>query len=197
MGAKSPMITKKNGRTTKSTTKTVVIIFFNYHDLIYNYTCPTKTTNNAQYYIVVMKQLMKDHILKKQPGLIRKWKLHQDNAQPHVTRSVTITMFLTINNAELDLAPNDFFLYPTMKKKLKGKHFPTRMAAIKALDVIFKHMEKRGFQNVLSRVAVTLEKMHSIAWWLLRTWQMCWCLILNYKGSRMWVSVFIGQPSYN
>ncbi len=40
-----------------------------------------------------------------------------------------------------------FFFIPN-KKELKGKHFLTGMAAVKALEAILKCMGKEGFQNI-------------------------------------------------
>ncbi len=37
---------------------------------------------DADYYISVLKQLIKDHIPKKHPDVIKNWKLYQDNARP-------------------------------------------------------------------------------------------------------------------
>ncbi len=48
----------------------------------------------------------------------------------------------------MDLAPNDFFFYPTAEKELKGKHFPTGLVTIKTLEAILKLMTNTGFQNI-------------------------------------------------
>jgi len=57
------------------------------------------------------------------------WFLHHDNAPAHTALSVQ--QFLAINNMMViphppyspDLAPCDFFLFPRMKRQMKGKHF--------------------------------------------------------------------------
>ncbi len=58
----------------------------------YTHTCLTKTTVNAQYYITVLKQLMKDHTPKKRLDLFEKWKLPHNNAQPHVAHSISTSL---------------------------------------------------------------------------------------------------------
>ncbi len=72
----------KKKREMKFTNKTLVIIFFYYRGLVYTHTCVMKTTINVQYYMRVLKQLMKDHIPKKRPDLIRKGKLQHDEVRP-------------------------------------------------------------------------------------------------------------------
>ncbi|UYV77473.1 hypothetical protein LAZ67_15001142 [Cordylochernes scorpioides] len=50
------------------------------------------------------------------------WILHVDNAQPHTDH--VVLQFLAKNSTiSPDLAPNDFFLYPKLKMKLKGNNF--------------------------------------------------------------------------
>jgi len=104
--------------------------------------------------LAILKQLMKDHIPKKRPDLVGRWKLHHDNARPHVAN--TVLQFLAKKEVETvphppyspDLAPNDFFLYPQAKMELKGRRFQTTIAAIKALEAILKVLAKEGFEHV-------------------------------------------------
>lgn len=144
----------KKARATKSAAKAMVITFFDYRGMVYTHTVPQGQTITAAYYIAVLKQLMKDHIPKKRPDLVGRWKLHQDNARPHV--AFAALDFLCRKNVETvphppyspDLAPNDFFLYPTAKKSLKGRRFPTSTAAVKALEAILKRISADGFEHV-------------------------------------------------
>ncbi len=109
---------------------------------------------NADYYISVLKQLIKDRIPKKHKDLIKNWKLHQDNARPHVAQAVQD--FLTQKNIEMvphppystDLAPNNFFLYSTAKKDLKGRRFSTSTVAVKVLGPILKRLSSQRSENV-------------------------------------------------
>ncbi len=146
----------RKGRATKSTQKAMVITFFNYRGVVHTHQCRLAPKNgvDSEYYISVLKQLMKDHIPKKWLDLIRMQKLHHGNARPHVSQRVT--EFLAHKQIQVvphplyspDLAPNDFYLYPTAKKDLKGKHFPSADAAIKALEAILKRLLKPGFEHV-------------------------------------------------
>jgi len=111
-------------------------------------------TVTAAYYISVLKQLMKDHIPKKRRELVRNWKLHHDNARAHVAH--TVQEFLAKKEIEIvphpayspDLASNDFFLYPSVKKHLKGKRFANVTEALKSLEANLKRLSKNGFQHV-------------------------------------------------
>ncbi|KAG4070573.1 hypothetical protein HA402_011960, partial [Bradysia odoriphaga] len=68
----------------------------------------------------------------------RRITLHHDNASSHA--SAQTSEFLSTNKIELmghppyspDLAPNDFFLFLTIKKKLRGQRFATPEDAVDA-----------------------------------------------------------------
>lgn len=68
----------------------------------------------------------------------------------------TVTQFLAHQNIltishppySLDLAPNDFFAYPTPKNDLKGRRFDTKQDAHKALVAILKKIAKGDFSHV-------------------------------------------------
>lgn len=68
----------------------------------------------------------------------RKIILHHDNASCHT--SAQTTAYLNIENVELmghppyspDLAPNDFFLFPTVKNRMREQRFSTPEEAIDA-----------------------------------------------------------------
>lgn len=146
--------TPKKPRAQKSAAKAMVITFFDYRGMVYTHTVPQGQTINGVYYISVLRQLIKDHIPKKRPDLVGRWKLHHDNARPHVANAVL--QFLAKKGIETvphppyspDLAPNDFFLYPQAKKELKGRRFPTAAAAVKKLEAILKVLSKEGFEHV-------------------------------------------------
>lgn len=132
----------------------MVITFFDYRGMVYTHTVPQGQMVNANYYIAVLKQLIKDHIPKKRPDLVKRWKLHEDNARPHVAHAVQD--FLALKNIQTvphppyspDLAPNDFFFYPTVKKDLKGRRFASATAAVKPLEAILKTLSYQDFQKV-------------------------------------------------
>ena len=87
---------------------------------------------NQTYYIEVWKRL-RDAIRRKRPGLWRSgdWFFHHDNAPGHsalrnceflAKHSITV---LPHPPYSPDLAPYDFFLFPMLKRPLKGRRFET------------------------------------------------------------------------
>jgi transposase len=80
----------------------------------------------------VLKQL-RGSIKRKRPEKWENnsWILHHDNAPAHT--SLVVRQFLASKNTIViphplyspDLAPCDFFLFPNMKFRLKGRHFDT------------------------------------------------------------------------
>lgn len=112
----------KKARANKSAAKAMIITFFDQYGMVYTHVVPNKQTVNAEYYISVLKQVIRPNIQRKRPTFTKgRWKLHHDNARPHVARLVMD--FLAKQKIEViphppyspDLAPCDFFLYPTLK----------------------------------------------------------------------------------
>jgi transposase len=76
---------------------------------------------------------LKDAVGKKRPELWENqtWMLHHDNAPANA--SLLIRSYLAEHQTTVvphppyssDLAPADFFLFPTLKTTLKGRHFQT------------------------------------------------------------------------
>ena len=79
--------------------------------------------------------------------------LHHDNASCHTARQTVD--FLSSNNVELmthcpyspDLSPNDFFLFPNIKNKMRGERFESPEAAVET------------FRTLISEVTARVEKM--------------------------------------
>ncbi len=120
----------KKGRVTKSIQKAMVITFFDYRGVVYTHQCwlAPKKGVDSEYYISVLKQLKKDHIPKKQPDLIRTWKLHHGNAWPHISR---VTKFLTYKQIQVVPHPRTAWIWlqttftwtPRPKKTSRGSVF--------------------------------------------------------------------------
>ena len=93
---------------------------------------------NKEYYLQVQCRL-REAIQKKRPDLWKNdsWLLHHDNAPAHT--SLLVREFLAKNNTVTmpqppyspDMAPCDFFLFPKIKRTLKGRRF-TAIDDIKA-----------------------------------------------------------------
>ncbi|KMQ86491.1 mariner transposase [Lasius niger] len=88
--------------------------------------------------------------------------LHHDNASSHT--STRTSDFLSIQNVDLMshppyspyLAPNDFFLFPNIKNKLRGQRFSTFEEAVDAFIMhvleIPKSEWKKCFENWFTRM---------------------------------------------
>jgi hypothetical protein len=113
---------------------------------------------NQYYYLEVLKRLRKQ-VRRKCPELWRNqdWLLHHENAQAHTALSVQ--RFLVAKNMAVvphlsylpDLAPCDFFLFPRMKSKLKGRRLQDvteiQEQSLKVLQAIPKSQFQRCFQQ--------------------------------------------------
>ncbi|UYV72842.1 hypothetical protein LAZ67_10000956 [Cordylochernes scorpioides] len=93
---------------------------------------PQGRTVNKEYYLQVMRNL-REAIRQKRPDLWKNknWLLHHDNSPAHT--SLLVRDFLAKNNTLMmpqppyspDLAPCDFFLFPKLKRPMKGRRYAT------------------------------------------------------------------------
>jgi len=108
----------------------MLIAFFDIDGLVHHEFVPTGQTVNKEFYKTVLQRFhgaMRRHRPKKWRS--GNWILHHDNAPAH--RAVTTNEFLVKHNIPLlpqppyspDLAPCDFFLFPQLKKTMKGRQF--------------------------------------------------------------------------
>jgi hypothetical protein len=105
------------------------ISFFDANGIVRSEFVPNGQTVNQAFYLQVLKHLC-DMVRQKRPELWQsgEWWL-RDNAPAH--KALSVKQFLTRNCMtqllhlpySLDLALCNFFLFPRMKKVLKGKHF--------------------------------------------------------------------------
>ena len=110
--------------------KTMLIAFFDIDGLVHHEFVPTGQTVNKELYKTVLRRL-RDAVRRHRPEKWRSgnWILHHDNAPAH--RVVTTNGFLAKHNIPSlpqpphspDLAPCDFFLFPQLKKTMKGRRF--------------------------------------------------------------------------
>lgn len=104
--------------------------FFDSKGVVHHEFAPEGQTVNKEYYLGVLKRL-RDAVRRKRPEKWSSgdWHLHHDNAPPHSAHLVQT--FLAKHGIPQvrhppyspDLAPNDFFLFPKLKKDLKGRRF--------------------------------------------------------------------------
>ena len=84
-----------------------------------------------------------------------KWLLHHDNPPAHA--ALLTRRFLTDNNMTVvpyppyspDLAPRDFFLFPKLKMKLKGRRFQTLEEIQAESQAVLNTIRENDFQECL------------------------------------------------
>jgi len=120
----------KKARQVKSNIKTMLIVYFDIDGLAHHEFVPTGQTVYKEFHKTVLKHL-RDAVRRHRPEKWSSgnWILHQDNAPAH--RAVTTNEFLPKHNIPSlpqppyspDLAPCEFFLFPQLKKTMKGRRF--------------------------------------------------------------------------
>ena len=135
--------------------------FFNAQGTVAIDILPEKTSINATYYTgVVLPKVVKE-VCNQRPtvGTSRTLLLH-DNAAAH--KAKVTTTFLSDQGIQIldhlsyspDLAPCDFWLFPTLKERLAGQKFDLAKAVKSQLDAI----PKEDYQGALFAWRRRLEK---------------------------------------
>ena len=137
----------------RSKTKVMLQTFFDSEGIVHNEYAPDGQTINKEFSLEVLRHL-RESVRRKRPEKWRDgdWILHHDNAPAHTSHLVQ--QFLAKHGtAQLqqppyspDLAPCDFFLFPRLKKVLKGHRFD---------EDTMRHPE-RGVHKMFPTVAATL-----------------------------------------
>ena len=115
---------------------------------------PPGQTVNAAFYIEVLKCLQ-ENVRRKRPDQWRNntWLLHCDSAPANA--ALLTRGFLTDNNMTVvpippyspDLAPSDFFLFPKLKMKLKGRRFQLLEEIQAELQAVLNTLQENDFQE--------------------------------------------------
>ncbi len=156
-----------------STRKCMLILFHDIDGVLLSEFVPRNQTVNADYYVQILKKL-KDRIRHKRPGMWsggrdgetdHDFKLHHDNVLPHVAAKTLA--FLGENNIQMvphpqyspDLAPCDFFVFPYLKKELRGRRFPNLKAAQDEVRrIVTKQMTPEMFGYAIRMMAYRWKK---------------------------------------
>ncbi|UYV77151.1 hypothetical protein LAZ67_14003451 [Cordylochernes scorpioides] len=122
----------KKARQVRSNVKVLLTVFFDCRGVVHHEFLPQGRTVNKEYYLQVMRNL-REAIRHKRPDLWKNknWLLHHDNAS--ALTSLLVRDFLAKNNTLMmpqppyspDLAPCDFFLFPKLKRPMKGRRYAT------------------------------------------------------------------------
>jgi transposase len=108
----------------------MLICYFDTEVIVHKEFVPPGQIVNGNFYCDVLRQL-RENVQRKRPVKWQNnsWALHHDNAPAHT--SLLVQQFLTSTKTTViphplyspDLAPCDFFIFPKMKLKLKGRRF--------------------------------------------------------------------------
>lgn len=148
----------KKARQVRSNVKVLLTVFFDCRGVVHYEFLPQGRTVNKEYYLQVMRNL-REAIRQKRPDLWKNknWLLHHDNAPAHA--SLLVREFLAKNNTTIlpqppyspDLAPCDFFLFPKLKRPMKGRRYATieeiKTASKEELNKITKNDFSKCFED--------------------------------------------------
>uniref|UniRef100_A0A3Q1ERN1 Mos1 transposase HTH domain-containing protein n=1 Tax=Acanthochromis polyacanthus TaxID=80966 RepID=A0A3Q1ERN1_9TELE len=144
----------KKARQVKSTTKNMLVVFFDIHGVVHREFVPHTQTVSAEIYCNILRHL-RESIRQKRPKLWHdgNWVLHHDSTPAHRGLE-TQDLFANTNTIIIphppyspDLAPCDFFLFPKMKLKLKCYHCETVEEIQNASQLVLDTLKQRDFQR--------------------------------------------------
>ena len=143
----------KKARQVTSNVKKMLIVFFDVRGIVHREFIPPGQTVNQELYLEVLRQL-RENVRRKRPELWRSgdWFPHHNNAPAYTALSVS-RYLASLGRTVVphppyspDLAPYDFFLFPTLKKTLNGKRFATvgevKTASQEALNIKLRQFQR-------------------------------------------------------
>ncbi|UYV61861.1 hypothetical protein LAZ67_1006871 [Cordylochernes scorpioides] len=142
----------KKARQVRSNVKVLLTVFVDCRGVVHHEFLPQGRTVNKEYYLQGMRNL-REAIRQKCLDLWenKNWLLHHDNAPAHT--SLLVRDFLAKNNTLMmpqppyspDLAPCDFFLFPKLKRPMKGRRYATFDEIKTASKEELKKKKKKDF----------------------------------------------------
>ncbi|UYV75280.1 hypothetical protein LAZ67_12003281 [Cordylochernes scorpioides] len=167
----------KKARQVRSNGKVLLTVFFDCRGVVHHEFLPQGRTVNKEYYLQVMRNL-REAIRQKRPDLWKNknWLLHHDNAPSHT--SLLVRDFLAKNNTLMmpqppyspDLAPCDFFLFPKLKRPMKGRRYTTldeiKTASKEELIKILKNDFLKFFEDWKNRWHKIFDSQWASGQWL-------------------------------
>lgn len=149
----------------RSAGKVMVACFFTMDGFFHYVPVEDGRTVTAQWYTTVCLPIVFQELLKGRPqAALRRWFLHHDNAPAH--RAETTISFLANAGIQLiepspyspDLAPCDFWLFPTVKRELRGKRFQTREELFAAFEAEVAKLKKEDFHLCFNQWIYRMKK---------------------------------------
>jgi hypothetical protein len=120
----------KNAQRVRSKVKVLLTVFFDYRGIVYHSYAPEGQTINKEYCLEVIRHL-RDAVRCKRPDLwaSRNWQLDLDSASAHSSHLIQSVLakhgIPVVDQAPYspDIASYDFWLFPKLKRQLKGSRF--------------------------------------------------------------------------
>jgi transposase len=129
-------------------------VFFDYRGIVHHSCTPEGQTLNKEYYLEVIHHL-RDAFRRKRLDVwvSRNWQLHPDNAPAY--SSHLIQSFLAKHGIPVvcqapyspDMVPSDSWLFPKLKKPLKGSHFDSREDIMRNVTKELRSLPEEAFQK--------------------------------------------------
>ena len=153
----------------RSVKKAMLTVFFDSKGMVLSQFKAPKETVCADSYCEVLRDL-RQAIRRKRPHLWgggcghSTFLLHHDNAPPH-TAAVTLGL-IGSHNIDMvahppyspDLAPCDFFLFPRLKKGLRGRRFPNMETMKQAVRAELRSIPQAEFAGAIDQLVVRWTK---------------------------------------
>ncbi|UYV75059.1 hypothetical protein LAZ67_12002264 [Cordylochernes scorpioides] len=142
----------KKSRLCKSKNKVLLVTFFDTKGIVHYEYLEEGQTINKESYLNIMRSVRESIRLKiSEMWSSKNWIIHHDNAPPHTATSVLTYLakhgIQILQQPSPDLAPNDFFLFPKLKRALKGRRFDTRESIIADSKKFLKNIPKDAFSK--------------------------------------------------
>jgi histone-lysine N-methyltransferase SETMAR len=150
MGENRPQIV----RTAQHSKKRMFCIFFTVDGVIARIVMKKGQTVNGRLYAnSILPEVFSNFMEKGGRTTVRDVMLHHDNAAPH--KAAVVTEYLRNERVKLlphppyspDLAPCDFFLFPRIKKELKGKSFNKVEHLARAVQAVVDGIPKEDYEK--------------------------------------------------
>lgn len=145
--------------------KRLFSMFFSTQGVVAIDILPEKASITAKYYTQVVLQKVVDAVCEQRPNVgTSKTMLLHDNAAPH--KAKVTTTFLEERRVKVldhppyspDLAPCDFWLFPTLKERLAGRKFDRIQDLTKAVKSELESIPREEYQKAFQKWQGRLQK---------------------------------------
>jgi histone-lysine N-methyltransferase SETMAR len=146
----------KKFRVSASAEKMMVAMFWESEGMILTHCIPKKTKVTGGTYEDVLRTKFLPALREKRPKNVAAVFFHQDNAPPH--RAGGSCSPVPHAPYSPDLAPSDFWLFPTLKDTLRGRTFSSRSALATVIFQWSQHTPKEAFAAAMQSWRQRCEK---------------------------------------